>query len=337
MGKIEGPSGGVLYLYSGKYDNKPFNNDIVWSMDGGATWQTRTFPIGDGARKNDQKFIQWISLADGGRIVMAISAGDEPSSVWESDDDGRSWRLLKALPAEIAGMAADFVSPTEWILYQEDGSAVRSTVDGGATWRTTTGTDASIRLDKVSFASPDLGWAVETLLRLQAGGRELRWDVWRHRVLRDDRRRTHVDPDRPANGRPEPDADDAVASSDGSQWTSAGTMLGGATGGRGAGLSAFRLHDGRVLVVAGQGAPGSAELFDPVSGLWRSTMPLIHSHDVFPPAALLRDGRVLILGGVSSVGGEELSAEIYDPETGRWDDAGKIPAWLVEQHDRRAS
>ncbi|HVQ22976.1 MAG TPA: hypothetical protein VMT36_06860, partial [Candidatus Saccharimonadia bacterium] len=76
MGKIEGPSGGVLYLYSGKYDNKPFNNDIVWSMDGGATWQTRTFPIGEAARKNDQKFIDWISLAEGGRIVMAISAGD---------------------------------------------------------------------------------------------------------------------------------------------------------------------------------------------------------------------------------------------------------------------
>ena len=34
-------------------------------------------------------------------------------------------------------------------------------------------------------------------------------------------------------------------------------------------------------------------------------MPLIHSRDVFPSAALLRDGRVLIFGGVSSVGGEE--------------------------------
>ncbi len=328
MGKIEGPSGGVLYLYSGKYDNKPFNNDIVWSMDGGATWQTRTFPIGDGSRKNDQKFIQWISLADAGRIVMAISAGDEPPSVWQSDDDGRSWRLLKALPSEIAGMAADFVSPTEWILYQEDGSAVRSTVDGGVTWRTTTGTDLSIRLDKVSFASPDLGWAVEQCRDFSPTDPYCDGKTGDTAVFATtDGGRTWTRIGQPTVA-PSP-TPTPLASSDGSAWTSAGTMLGGATGGRGAGLSAFRLHDGRVLVVAGQGAPGSAELYDPVSGLWTSTMPLIHSRDVFPPAALLQDGRVLIFGGVSSVGGEELSAEIFDPETGRWDGAGKVPAWLV--------
>ena len=328
MGKIEGPSGGVLYLYSGKYDNKPFNNDFVWSMDGGATWQTRSFPIGEGSRKNDQKFIQWISLTDGGRIIMAISAGDEPPSIWESDDDGRSWRLLKALPSEIAGMAADFVSPTEWVMYQEDGSAVRSTVDGGATWRTTTGTDPSIRLDKVSFASPDLGWAVEqcrdfgptdphcdgttgdtALFATTDGGR-----TW-----------TRIGQPTVA---PSPTPTTAVAASDGSAWTSAGTMLGGATGGRGPGLSAFTLSDGRVLVVAGQGAPASAELYDPTRGLWSSTMPLIHSRDVFPSATLLRDGRVMILGGVSSVGGDENTAEIFDPETGRWVGAGEMPAWL---------
>ncbi len=228
MGKIEGPSGGVLYLYSGKYDNKPFNNDIVWSMDGGATWQTRTFPIGEGSRKNDQKFIQWISLADGGGIVMAISAGDEVPSVWQSDDDGRSWHLLKALPPEIAGMAADFVSPTEWILYQEDGSAVRSTVDGGATWRTTKGTDASIRLDKVSFASPDRGWAVEECSDSRPADANCdgtSGDTVFFATTDGGRTWTRIgQPTVAPSPTPTP-----VASSDGSAWRSAGTMLGGAT------------------------------------------------------------------------------------------------------------
>ncbi|HVQ23476.1 MAG TPA: kelch repeat-containing protein, partial [Candidatus Saccharimonadia bacterium] len=277
--------------------------------------------------KNDQKFIDWISLAEGGRILMAISAGDEVPSIWESGDDGRSWHLLKALPSEIAGMSAEYVSTTEWIVYQEDGSAVWSTVDGGATWRTTKGTDTSIRLDKVSFASPDRGWAVEicsdsrpTDANCDGTSKETAF------FETTDGGRTWTRIGQPTvDPSPTPTA---VASSDGSAWTSAGSMLGGATGGRGPGLSAFTLRDGRVLVVAGQGAPGSAELYDPASGSWSSTMPLIHSHDSVPSAALLRDGRVLILGGVSSVGGQEKTAEIFDPETGRWEDAGKIPAWL---------
>ena len=51
---------------------------LVWSMDGGATWQTRTFPIGHrrpgGVTRSGSLGSH---LEDGGRIVMAITAGDQ--------------------------------------------------------------------------------------------------------------------------------------------------------------------------------------------------------------------------------------------------------------------
>jgi hypothetical protein len=41
MGRSQ-PFRGVLYLYSGKYDNKPSTTTHLVE-DGGVTWQTRTF------------------------------------------------------------------------------------------------------------------------------------------------------------------------------------------------------------------------------------------------------------------------------------------------------
>lgn len=94
------------------------------------------------------------------------------------------------------------------------------------------------------------------------------------------------------------------------------------------GHSLTRLPDGRVLAAGGT-APGggeagggqtirpeaSAEIYDPASGRW-SPAGSMGSPRFEHTATLLGDGRVLMVGGLGSVGDEIVplaSAEIYDP------------------------
>jgi hypothetical protein len=85
---------------------------------------------------------------------------------------------------------------------------------------------------------------------------------------------------------------------------------------------ATRLASGLLLLTGGQGRPGeilrSAEIVDPSSGTFRRTGDMGVPR-VKHAAALLPDGRVLIIGG--SVAGYEArfnSTEVYDPKTGRF-------------------
>lgn len=85
---------------------------------------------------------------------------------------------------------------------------------------------------------------------------------------------------------------------------------------------ATRLADGRVLLTGGQGAHGellrSAEIFDPASGKFQPTGDMATPR-VKHAAALLSDGRVLIIGGTAGVEGARFnSTELYDPRTGRF-------------------
>jgi N-acetylneuraminic acid mutarotase len=109
------------------------------------------------------------------------------------------------------------------------------------------------------------------------------------------------------------------------------------------GFVAVRLLDGRVLVTGGVNgwwaSYSSTKLFDPATGHWSSTG-LLNTARANPVGALLPDGRVLVAGGTYSKGweGEEhfvkgapwpgrrelTSAEIYDPETGRWTVTGSL-------------
>lgn len=92
------------------------------------------------------------------------------------------------------------------------------------------------------------------------------------------------------------------------------------------------LKDGRVLVAGGHTGRddaieiyASAEIFDPESGRFtpvgRMALPR-HKHD----AVLLSDGRVLIVGGSDARDDLGLydSAEIFDPTTGRFSEAGDL-------------
>lgn len=99
------------------------------------------------------------------------------------------------------------------------------------------------------------------------------------------------------------------------------------------------LNDGRVLLVGGQptnctGAGGcnpealnTAELFDPASGAITPTGTL-HFSRYGHSAALLSDGRVLVIGGETSEefpdGNQVRTVEVYDPAIGQFSDFGQL-------------
>jgi hypothetical protein len=122
-------------------------------------------------------------------------------------------------------------------------------------------------------------------------------------------------PSQPANptAGPIPTAIPARAAS----WTATGSMAF-----RGIG-TAVLLPNGKVLVASatsyGTNQDTTAELYDPATGSWTAT-----GHMLIPEgggtATLLRDGRVLAVGGRD--GGA--AAELYDPATGSWSLTGSM-------------
>jgi hypothetical protein len=82
--------------------------------------------------------------------------------------------------------------------------------------------------------------------------------------------------------------------------------------------TATRLGDGRVLLVGGE-LEEAAILFDPASESFTPTGSMATARSMHA-AALLPDGRVLVVGGFGSSGDRTVArtAEIYDPDTGRF-------------------
>lgn len=95
-------------------------------------------------------------------------------------------------------------------------------------------------------------------------------------------------------------------------WALTGNMLTARLG-----QAASLLPDGRVLVAGGQRSGGgttnifsSAEIYDPAGGAWTATADMTERRSEHT-ATLLRDGRVLIVGGATETGGSLASAELF--------------------------
>ena len=105
-------------------------------------------------------------------------------------------------------------------------------------------------------------------------------------------------------------------------WTDTGSMSGGRIL-----HTATLLPDGKVLVAGGAdsisetsvNALATAELYDPATGSWTATGPMIDPR-AHHTATLLADGKVLVAGGSGSAAGTDslATAELYDPATGTW-------------------
>lgn len=93
--------------------------------------------------------------------------------------------------------------------------------------------------------------------------------------------------------------------------------------------TATLLPSGKVLVVGGtadniQAVPlASAEIYDPTTNLWTYTGHL-HQARFGHEATLLKDGRVLIMGGTPDVSTQLTSCEIWNPKTGKWTYTGSM-------------
>ena len=105
--------------------------------------------------------------------------------------------------------------------------------------------------------------------------------------------------------------------------------------------TATLLADGKVLVAGAEhaddnfgypepfarGILASTELYDPSTGKWTATGSMVTARTA-QVAALLTDGKVLVVGGIGPLSPTEhgllASAELYDPATGKWTATGGL-------------
>jgi type II secretory pathway component GspD/PulD (secretin) len=85
--------------------------------------------------------------------------------------------------------------------------------------------------------------------------------------------------------------------------------------------SSVLLNDGRVLIFGGltyvggsQDVTDSAEVYTPSANAF-AAVPHMVQHRMLHAAALLPDGRVLIVGGIGQYGQYITNAELFDPAT----------------------
>jgi hypothetical protein len=94
--------------------------------------------------------------------------------------------------------------------------------------------------------------------------------------------------------------------------------------------TAALLPNGKVLVAGGRtvgiGGRFSAELYDPTTGKWSMTGPMLTARVLDPRAAtLLPNGKVIVVGGSNSYGADTSNPELYDPSSGKWSKSGAVP------------
>ena len=92
------------------------------------------------------------------------------------------------------------------------------------------------------------------------------------------------------------------------------------------------LADGRLLLAGGftaNGVTAHSEIYDPVANTWTLTGALAFPRNgmmgsPMAHATVLTSGKVLIAGGSNDARVAQKNAELYDPATGTWSDAGVV-------------
>lgn len=105
----------------------PQDEDLLWTDNGGASFETRSLPpLLHAAKKGPVKFI---SPSVG---VVAINGGEPAGQIWRTTDGARSWSQVASSTEPLA--AITFVTPLAGYAVGEKDTMLR-TEDGGQTWR----------------------------------------------------------------------------------------------------------------------------------------------------------------------------------------------------------
>jgi hypothetical protein len=94
--------------------------------------------------------------------------------------------------------------------------------------------------------------------------------------------------------------------------------------------AATLLADGRVLITGGGiQAPqtqttNTAEIYDPATGSFSSTVPMMYSH-ACQQSVLLNNGQVLVVGGSGANGTGDSHPETFNPQTATFSSDGSLP------------
>ncbi len=93
------------------------------------------------------------------------------------------------------------------------------------------------------------------------------------------------------------------------------------------------LRDGRAIAIGGATDNGvntvvvsSAEVFDPISGVWTDIAPMVNARTGHQATLLMGGRRLLVTGGHGAVPEPIVAAEILDTETMQWAPAGNLVA-----------
>ena len=160
-----GAANGALWLNLGKADNRPFDEHLWLSTDGGVTWPKRVFPTSAAAPRGALKWLSAVPVMsnDGQTLLIVVEWGDG-SGLFRTEDGGQTWHLVHEFDGVMPTFVGQPQSESTWVFATEDGSGTFSSDDGGAHWRTVRGLKTVRFLDQ-SYSSPDVGWATHSCNR----------------------------------------------------------------------------------------------------------------------------------------------------------------------------
>ncbi len=163
---------------------------ILYTQDGGYTWEERTPPIEESSEQNDDLFKVWGYFYDEQTAWVIYLAQNQPPPVsapvvWRTSDSGQSWGISDPLPltgAEFYFIPENFsfIDPLQgWLLVHVDAgmshdySNLYITSDGGITWQRLIDPFGdglqSLHHTGLAFADSKFGWVTKDNLAVMPG------------------------------------------------------------------------------------------------------------------------------------------------------------------------